>query len=265
MNYTLTIHPTYICNFACDFCHQNEYGDSRDYLDLDLLGQVLSTIDKPINRICLMGGEVSVLPDKYLIRLLDMVETYNVPIGTQTNLFKINPLLLKHDITVSYDFDARPQYEKVFQNMLMLEKPYDITTVISRKVFRKDINELFAFYSSLRNLRLLKLLPQKATFKGDPNSPTVEEFTSFIKTFIKLNPSFEVSQKDASFSEDKDLIIAPDGTLHTDRWHGTQIVETSVCYTCSFRDKCDIKGLISPDSEETCDYKKFLIDSINKK
>lgn len=253
MKKVLTIHPTYYCNFDCFFCHQKDY-EKESFLSIEKLKEILPKIPKDLSMIYLMGGEVSVLPDKYLTELLALLDDFKVPIYIQTNLFKVNPILLKHNLVVSYDFESRPRYETVLKNIMLLDVPYSITTVANRSLLNQGAKNLVHFYSMLHNLQGVKFLPYKVEDLNDKEFITVNEFADFINEMVALKPTFRISQLDSDCERSEDIIITPTGQLESDSCIPHP---KSKCLQCDLFHKCDIRSL-GVQLEDECRYKQFL-------
>lgn len=249
----LTVHPTYYCNFDCFFCHQKNH-EKESFLSIEKLKEVLPNVPKDLTMIYLMGGEVSVLPDKYLTELLALLEEFNLPIHIQTNLFKVNPILLKYKLVVSYDFESRPRHDTVLKNIMLLEVPYSITTVANRSLLNKGAKNLVYFYSMLGNLQGVKFLPYKVEDLNDKEFITVNEFADFISEMLALKPKFRISQIDSDSERGEDIIITPTGQIEPD---SCVPHPKSKCLQCDMFEKCDIRSL-GVQLEDDCRYKQFL-------
>lgn len=249
MNEVLTIHPTYKCNLACSFCHQSrKYND--DILNIEILESILSNIKKP-DIIYLMGGEISILPDKYISKLLTIVESFKVPIYIQTNLQIINSLLIKHNIIVSFDFENRPSYNITIQNMAMLDK-FDITTIVSKNLINTTINKIENFYVTLNNLNTIKFLPY-IHINGVNDSEqiiTADEFAYFIEK-IGLNKKLKIAKP---YDKSNDVIITPNGNIV---YSSCVTSLKSDCNNCDIN-WCDIKNIVFQSDAKNCKYKKLI-------
>ena len=124
--FSVSINPTYFCNFNCDFCYlSKEQLRDKQTASIETIMKRLSEIDETITHIDLYGGEIGLLPDEYLNNLIDRIfEEYFVSISIITNLSAIREVFLRPDIdlSVSYDFDAREKEQIVFNNMLKLKQ-----------------------------------------------------------------------------------------------------------------------------------------------
>jgi MoaA/NifB/PqqE/SkfB family radical SAM enzyme len=129
---TVSINPTYLCNFRCEFCYlTSSHLLDKKKLSKDVLEQRLIDIQKngyKIDHVDLYGGEIGLLPLSYLEEMDDLLKDDGNPsINIISNLSLINPYFLKEhvELSVSFDFEHRQEHEKVLQNIIGL--PRDIS------------------------------------------------------------------------------------------------------------------------------------------
>ena len=71
--FSVSINPTYFCNFNCDFCYlSKEQLRDRTTTQIDVIMDRLAEIDIPISHVDLYGGEIGLLQDSYLNELIQM-------------------------------------------------------------------------------------------------------------------------------------------------------------------------------------------------
>lgn len=116
----ISICPTYKCNLSCSFCYQKGF-NKNSLLNLDILDEKLKSLCKPFTDIEIYGGEISILPDNYLIEIFDICKKYSSKISTVTNFVHINPILFDYPISTSIDFDYRP-VQLIIKNIIKCYK-----------------------------------------------------------------------------------------------------------------------------------------------
>jgi len=185
--FSVSINPTYFCNFNCDFCYlSKEQLNDRQTASVEKIMDRLSEIDETITHIDLYGGEIGLLPDEYLNRLIDNIKfAYNPTVSIITNLSAIREVFLRQDIdlSVSYDFDAREKEEIVFSNMLQLERPFSILTLASERVILNDPDYMINALNSLTNLTAVEIKPYSSTTHRSQVVSDLQ-FEEFMKSFI---------------------------------------------------------------------------------
>ena len=185
--FSVSINPTYFCNFNCDFCYlSKEQLRDRQTTSIGTIMSRLSEISGTISHIDLYGGEIGLLPDEYLNELIDKIHnTYDVTISIITNLSAVREVFLRDDIelSVSYDFDAREKQQIVLTNMMMLTRPFSVLTLASEKVINTDVNFMIATFNTLANLKCVEIKPFSATTHRD-QIVTDLQFEEFIKEWI---------------------------------------------------------------------------------
>lgn len=185
--FSVSINPTYFCNFNCDFCYlSKEQLRDRQTASIDTIMTRLSEIVPPITHIDLYGGEIGLLPDEYLNELIDKIKAkYNPSISIITNLSAIRDVFLRPDIdlSVSFDFDAREKESLVFTNMLSLNRPFSVLILASEKVIDNSVRYMINMLNTLSNCIAVEIKPFSSTthreqFVGD------REYEEFIKKWI---------------------------------------------------------------------------------
>jgi sulfatase maturation enzyme AslB (radical SAM superfamily) len=186
MSFTVSINPTYFCNFNCDFCYLSEaqLKDRKRALLVDISLR-LSEVDQKITHIDLYGGELGLLPDDYIDDLIEICKEWTDSICIITNLSAIRPAFLREDIqlSVSYDFDAREKEQIVFNNMLKLEKPFSVLILASEKVIKNDVDFMITALNSLTNLIAVEIKPYSSTTHRK-QYVTDLDYENFIKEWI---------------------------------------------------------------------------------
>lgn len=119
MKIQISINPTYKCNMNCSFCYLKH---TPKVLDLEKLENKLKDISLKydIDSIDLYGGEICLLPDDYLLKLILLCKKYVDIIGVITNytidkkwLFDRNDI----DLSVSWDYIFRDKNEEVMERI----------------------------------------------------------------------------------------------------------------------------------------------------
>lgn len=185
--FSVSINPTYMCNFNCDFCYlSKEQLNDRKTATLGVIMKRLEEIEESITHVDLYGGEIGLLPDEYLNKLIDDIKAeYNCSISIITNLSAIRDVFLRPDIdlSVSYDFDAREKEQTVFTNMLKLERKFSVLTLASEKVISNDVSYMISALNSLTNLIAVEIKPFSSTTHRQQKVTDIE-FEEFIKKWI---------------------------------------------------------------------------------
>jgi len=222
----LSINPWYYCNFRCQFCYlTKEQLSNKKLLELDRLNEILSEISQHenIDKVDLYGGELGLLPKQYWNDLITLLNVYGIDdISLITNLSMVNDITLDDRVytTVSYDFDAREDSERVFKNMALLNKPFSILVLASPDVMKQDVDEMINMFNMLDNLVSVEIKPYSSNQANQFDVPYTS-FEDFVKKWILytdkkfefVNESLLDSVLDKtrnSFSDDH-IYITPNG------------------------------------------------------
>ena len=223
---TLSINPWYYCNFRCDFCYltKEQLADTK-LLSLSTLNERLAEITSQdrIDMVDLYGGELGLLPKDYWNDLIDLLHAYNIKdINIITNLSMVNEITTDERVyvSVSYDFDAREDHERVWRNMALLERPFSVLMLASPQLIKKDVNEMVNMLNGLNSLVSVEIKPYSSNQANqlDVNFTQFEKFVKMWvinkdKKFTLTNESILKSVIDKqrnSFSDDH-VYITPSG------------------------------------------------------
>jgi len=200
--FTVSINPTYLCNFSCDFCYLTpDQLRDKTRLPLELLNSKLVEISKhqEITHIDLYGGEVTVLPKDYIDPMLDVIRDYylgdiNVITNLSRSLDRTSWILRDGiDISVSWDYTCRESWQNVLKNMLMLDKDIHVLMLASECMINwEDVDILTAqmVLNSVQNVRSVEIKPY-STNQANQDYVTFMQFEEFIKRWLMLGEDFD--------------------------------------------------------------------------
>ena len=186
---TLSINPSYFCNFRCDFCYltEQQLGDmskiSLERLD-DLLGQVKQHTD--IAWVDLYGGEIGALKRDYFDGLRHTIRRhYHGKISVITNFSMLHTGFFEDDfvLSVSYDFEAREKSDRVFQNMLQSPVPIAVLILASPKVLATDVNYMITMLNMCTSVTSVEIKPY-STNQANSHNVTHKDFEQFVMKWI---------------------------------------------------------------------------------
>lgn len=222
----LSINPTYYCNFRCDFCYLTEKQLSdRKLLSLSRLSEMISEIlsQCQIDMVDIYGGEVSLLSQEYWNEMISILHMYGIEdINLITNLSAINEITIDPRVytTVSYDYLAREEHERVYRNMVLLQKPFSVLMLVSNKFIELDTKIIIESLNLLPNLKSVELKPYSSN-QANSHSVSYIDFEEKVKSFLNYkNKNFEFVNESLiqsvllkqrnSFSDDH-IYITPNG------------------------------------------------------
>lgn len=226
----LSINPTYLCNLRCNFCYlSKEQLSSPKVISEQLLFEKLSLIStvRIIKHIDLYGGEIALINSEKLNRLLETIQFFfQGKINVITNLTVMNPRLLRDDIelSVSWDYSAREQYEHVYQNMLKLTSDFHILILASEKLLNlsdAELDKMIGLLNALPHLKTVEIKPFSDNAFHRQNVSFLD-FEAWIKKWLQRKKDFRfefinenrikdsITKKYSAWS-DEHLYITPTG------------------------------------------------------
>jgi len=275
---SLSINPTYLCNFRCNFCYltEKQLSDSSR-LDLSKLEKKLKEIKEygyTIDHVDLYGGEVGLLPLSYLEEMDNILENFDNPnINVVTNLYKINPYFEKEhvDLSVSYDFKAREKHDQVLQNIIKSKKRIAILMLASHELIKYDVDGIIKIFNQISNIKTVEIkpysknqandlkvsdsefeeyikkwltsnIPKNFNFKNEENIKLSlsKQYNAFSSDHLYITPkgNFAVLEFD---SENKEFFLDLDSIEKYKSWvnlEKTRVYENIFCSKCSFLGNC---------------------------
>lgn len=224
---TLSINPTYLCNFRCDFCYltEEQLADTHK-IDLQRLADMLAHVSKyvSIEHVDLYGGEIGVLPHEYQHELYNTIRKfYNGPINIVTNLLREFPLMHMDNVelSVSYDFEYRERHETVLANLRKITQDVHVLVLASPGVINKDVDQMIALLNTIPRVTSVEIKPY-STNQANQLSVSHQQYEQFVikwitssvpKRFVFTNEG-EIKRTIAgvrnAFSDDH-LYITPQG------------------------------------------------------
>jgi len=189
---TLSINPSYFCNFSCDFCYlTKEQLTTKTLLKLDSLDELLKQVPN-IDYIDLYGGEFSTLPIDYVWNLRNIIRKhYQGEINIVTNFSVLRKEFLDKDISlsISYDFAARERHEEVYNNMLMSEKEFSILILASKEVIEMDVSQMVEELNILGNLTSVEIKPYSIN-QANQHTVTHRNYEDFVRKWLNKEKKF---------------------------------------------------------------------------
>lgn len=296
-NFTVSINPTYFCNFRCDFCYltPTQLAD-RKRITPQELDQKLKQVSVPITHVDLYGGEIGLLDAEYFYSLKDVIRKYfQGTININTNFSARPDFFLDDDvhISVSYDFEARELSDKVMQNIMLFPKELSVLVLASPKVLSTDVDFMINTFNMIQNIKCVEIKPYSIN-QANAFPVTHSDFAQHIIKWISspVNKQFEfvnveeledvLEGKRNAFSNDH-VYITPDanfGVLEFDENDKEYFKEYStfneylewakieptknvspICYDCEYYGKCLTEHYrYVKDLTNGCNGYKELID-----
>lgn len=189
-NITVSINPTYFCNFRCNFCYltPSQLGDTNK-ISLDILDQRLNEISKikKINWVDLYGGEIGALKKDYFYDMKNIIRNhYSGKINVITNFSMLHEGFFEDDfyLSVSYDFEAREKSDKVFNNMLQSKVPIAVLILASEKVINMNIDTMIHQLNMCSSIESVEIKPYSIN-QANAQTITHKDFESFVQKWIE--------------------------------------------------------------------------------
>jgi hypothetical protein len=179
---------------------------------------------KKIEMVDLYGGEVGLISKEYWNNLIDVLHMYGIEdINLITNLSALNDITTDPRVytSVSYDFDAREDSERVWKNMALLNKPFSILMLASPKLIEKNVDEMIEAFNTLNRLTSVEIKPYSSNQANQLNI-NFKEYEEFVKKWItspvqkrfvfgnEIQIQESISKQKNSFSDDH-VYITPTG------------------------------------------------------
>jgi sulfatase maturation enzyme AslB (radical SAM superfamily) len=195
----ISVNPTYYCNFRCDFCYLTpQQLSDRGLLSLDTLSNRLTEImsHTSVDMVDIYGGEAGLLSDTYWNNLISTLYSYGIDdINLITNLSMLNSITQDDRIhtSVSYDFEARESSDKVWRNMVLLNKPFSVLMLASPELIKQDVDYMINMFNTLSNLISVEIKPYSAN-QANQLQVSYSDYEQFVKKWIvNKNKKFQLN------------------------------------------------------------------------
>ena len=180
--YTVSINPSYFCNFSCDFCYltESQLRDTKK-IELSRLDELLSQVQS-IEHIDLYGGEIGALKKDYFYAMKDVIRKhYDGDINVITNYSMIHEGFYDNDmyLSVSYDFAAREKSELVYKNMLMSPVPIAVLILASPQVIQMDVDEMINILNMCSSIESVEIKPYSIN-QANSYNVTHRDYENFV-------------------------------------------------------------------------------------
>lgn len=175
----MNIYPSYQCNMHCQFCSLCEL--PGELLNLDWLEEQLRKHPNLCHDINILGGEPSILPHDYQERLIAIcTEAEGEKPFFITNLLNITPFRDKIKLIVSYDGELRPYHNRVLTNMLSLDVPFAMSTILSDKLVNIGADKYLKMLDRLPALERADLVLYRSGTTPVDNTPDHKKLMEFV-------------------------------------------------------------------------------------
>ena len=198
--FTVSINPSYFCNFRCDFCYltPEQLADQKK-ISLEKLDALLKDIPN-IGYVDLYGGEIGALKKDYFYGLRDTIRKhYSDEINIITNFSMLHEGFFEDDfyLTVSYDFEAREKSDRVYQNMLQSPVPIAVLILASPEVLQMNVDEMISKLNLCRSIESVEIKPY-STNQANQHPVTHKDYEDFVIKWLEspIKKNFDFINKD---------------------------------------------------------------------
>lgn len=220
----VSINPTYFCNFRCDFCYLTpEQLADRNKIELTKLDELLAGIPE-IHHVDLYGGEIGALKKDYFYGLKSTIRKhYKDEINIITNYSMLHEGFYEDDVylSVSYDFEAREKFDKVYLNMLQSPVPIAVLILASPRVIEMNVDDMIQQLNMCSSIESVEIKPYSIN-QANAHNVTHKQFEDFVirwiesdipKNFDFINESHiqRSLQKEYNAFSDDHVYITPNG------------------------------------------------------
>lgn len=198
-NISISINPTYKCNFNCDFCYLKDL-DKSNLLNLNTLKKQLKelSIKYIIANIDIYGGQIFLLQDEYLKQLFNICFKYVQNIYLVTNMSIKKDWIFRHKniiISTSWDYIYRQQNQLILNNIKHYITTYnkDISIILTHPnlySYKKQIVNILN--STFKQDINISLKPYYKTNNTDYNINFQNYQKFFLYLYSNLNKNFNI-------------------------------------------------------------------------
>lgn len=230
----LSIQPTFLCNFNCNYCYLGNLRNYENILNLRVLEQRIEEIlnKYQIRNINLYGGEISLLKPSYLEELVAICFRIEIKPTIITNLSNswIIDFCEERSLPMSISLnEERPYYKETLEKIKKLRNKgnKNLSVVVLPSILDKDYSDLMSFYEKLGlDVFFIQYHPSVHSCKsGVVYDININHFSNFLKGIIseKHRKDYEIKIINEDILNNKDynplmsgfLFITPQGQYST--------------------------------------------------
>lgn len=278
---SISINPTYNCNFNCDFCYLNGF-NTQSLLDLNKLKDQLKEVSTKyiITSIDIYGGQIFLLQDSYLKQLFNTCFVYVQNIYLITNMSITKAWIFEHNniiISASWDYIYRPQNQIILNNIKDYIKTYkkNISIILTHPNLYSHKKQIVNILNSTFKQDInISLKPYYKTNNTDYNINFQNYQKFFLYLYSNLNANFniliEINDKSTQH-----IFISPNNQLQTISYNSNlqqyftnylDQEETINCICCTKYKNCLKQHKFLKTNYDCCGQYKLLnkLDQLNK-
>lgn len=230
----LSIQPTFLCNFNCNYCYLGNLRNYANILNLRVLERRIEEIlnKYQIRNINLYGGEISLLKPSYLEELVAICSRIGIKPTVITNLSNdwIIDFCEERSLPLSISLnEERPYYKETLEKIKKLRNKgnKNLSVVVLPSMLDKDYSGLMSFYEKLGlDVFFIQYHPSVHSCKsGVVYDININHFSNFLKGIIseKHRKDYEIKIINEDILNNKDynplmsgfLFITPFGQYST--------------------------------------------------
>lgn len=294
----LSIIPSYICNFHCNYCYLGNLTYNNKVLSIEKIKQRVNEISSKykIDRVVLFGGEISLLNKNYIDELYNFLNKYDLSFVTNLSQdWFINYSLCKNvHLSISLN-EERPYYKETLEKIKKLRNVKNIclSVVVLPSILNKNPSELLSFYEDL-GLDIIFIQYHPSIYCDVKYNITTKQFSNFLYNILKEKEKYEYSftihneiiLKDDTYKSTADnfLFINPNGNFSSIKYNEKEeeyYVEFNTlkewesfckeektwyykkCNNCKYFGKCKAEHLINLN-KNNCSGLYNLLEKYNK-
>lgn len=276
----ISIMPTYKCNFDCEYCYLGELTKNKKILDLNILNERLSEIEKKyiIETVTIYGGEISLLDKKYLDDLYSLTKDYDPLLVTNLSNEWIIEYSLNKNLNVSISLnEERPHYKQTLEKIYKYKnlKNLSLSVVVLPSLLKRDVKELLEFYESI-GLEIMFIQYHPSIYSHKKYNISTKDYIDFLINILnekhknKYNITIcnEIILNDIKYSPTANnfIFINPDGNYSSIKYDNNEIESPIIfntlqewenfcnnefewykenCNSCKYFKKCKAEHLIN--------------------
>lgn len=242
----LTIYPSFLCPFACQYCMFKNKLSLNETIDLNRLESFLKE-HHDFDTVRINGGDPLSLPQSYMESLIELLQSFNKIVVLSAYPYKHTiPNNVEYDF--SYDFLAKPRAMDTWEELLRMDKDFKITITLSPSLFKYHPNSILQKLALLSHLKEVEFVPY---CKNECNqfditkNDTLMVFNKMVLS-TRLNLPFIITNKEKikkillkSYEPTSELCLFPDCKTYNKCFENDVLV---------FKESNEFKELIYPQS-----------------
>lgn len=185
----VSIIPTYLCNYNCEYCYLGELRKNKEILSLSNLKYKINELSNCFNieNVVVYGGEISLLDESYIQSLVKIIKPYNISFVSNISNDWIIDFCDANNIHLSISLnEERDNYQTTLNKLQSLnyKNNKELSVVVLPSLLNKNPKDLLEFYDKI-GLDVFFIRYHPSSLSSTNYQLSANDYSTFLKNIIE--------------------------------------------------------------------------------